>query len=64
MDNSIIDLIFALKNLNKNLHIFWEISEKNSGLDHMIIQFTIHINDGNLVENPLYSNQFNFDKAN
>jgi hypothetical protein len=30
----------------------------------MIIQFTIHIDDGNLVENPLYNNQYNFDKAN
>ena len=29
----------------------------------MIIQFTIHIDDGNLVENPLYNNQYNFDKA-
>ena len=30
----------------------------------MIIQFTIHIDDGNLVENPLYNNQYNFNKAN
>ncbi len=55
-NTSIINLTFASKNLNNKLHIFWEISEKNSGSDHMIIQFTIHIDDGNLVENPLYNN--------
>ena len=48
--------------MNK-LHIFWKISEQTAGLDHVIIQFTIHIDNGNLVENPLYSNQYNFDKA-
>src|SRR5204862_1717694 len=48
--------------MNK-LHIFWEISEQTAGSDHVIIQFTIHIDNGNLVENPLYSNQYNFDKA-
>ena len=48
--------------MNK-LHIFWEISKQTAGLDHVIIQFTIHIDNGNLVENPLYSNQYNFDKA-
>ena len=36
-NNSIIDLTFASKNLNKNLHIFWEISEQTSGLDYVII---------------------------
>jgi len=41
----------------------WEISEKASGLNHAIIQFLIYINNGNLVENPLYSNQYNFKKA-
>ena len=29
-----------------------------------MIQFTIHIDNGSLVENPLYSNQYNFDKVN
>ena len=29
----------------------------------MIIQFAIYINNKNLVENPLYNNQYNFDKA-
>ena len=41
----------------------WEISEKASGLDHAIIQFSVHIDNGNLVENPLYSNQYNFKKV-
>ena len=62
-ENSIIDLTFASKNLMNKLHIFWEISEQTAGSDHVIIQFTIHINNGNLVENLLYSNQYNFDKA-
>ena len=62
-DNSIINLIFASKNLVNKLHIFWEISEQATGSDHIIIQFTIHIDNGNLVENPLYSNQYNFEKA-
>src|SRR5213075_2788390 len=48
--------------MNK-LYIFWEISKQTAGSDHVIIQFTIHINNGNLVENPLYSNQYNFNKA-
>src|SRR5204863_7546707 len=62
-NNSIIDLAFASKNLINKLHIFWEISEQTTGSDHVIIQFTIHIDNGNLVENSLYSNQYNFDKA-
>ena len=52
---SIINLIFIFKSLNK-LHIFWEISEQDSGSDHIIIQFTIYIDNKNLVENPLYNN--------
>ena len=61
--NSIIDLTFATKNLNK-LPINWEISEDiTSGSDHEIIIFSININSDNLVENPIYNNQFNFEKA-
>ena len=41
----------------------WEISEKASKLNYAIIQFSIYIDNGNLVENPLYSNQYNFEKA-
>ncbi len=29
----------------------------------MIIQFTIYIDNENLIENPLYNNQYNFDKV-
>jgi len=54
-DTSIIDLTFISKSLNK-LHTFWEISEQDSGSDHMIIQFAIYIDNKNLVENPLYNN--------
>ena len=62
-DISVIDLTFAFKNLNNNLHIVWEISEQVSGSDHIIIQFSINIDNENLVENPLYNNQYNFEKA-
>ena len=41
----------------------WETSEQASGSDHVIIQFSVFINNENLVENPLYSNQYNFEKA-
>ena len=63
LNTLIINLTFAFKNLNNKLHIFWEISEKNSGSNYIIIQFTIHIDDENLVENPLYNNQYNFNKV-
>ena len=62
-NTSIIDLTFISKSLNK-LHAFWEISEQDSGSNHMIIQFAIYIDNKNLVENLLYNNQYNFDKAN
>ncbi len=63
LDTSIINLTFISKNLSNKLHSFWEISEQNSGSNHMIIQFTIYIDNENLIENPLYNNQYNFDKA-
>jgi Endonuclease-reverse transcriptase len=62
-DNSIIDLTFVTKNLNELL-INWEISnELKTGSDHEIILFSINIDNGNLVENPLYNSQYNFKKA-
>jgi len=63
-DTSIIDLTFATRNLNNSLKISWEIDkQKVSGSDHEIILFSVNIDNGNLVENPLYSNQFNLEKA-
>ena len=56
LNTLIIDLTFTTKNLNNKLNLIWEISEKASGLDHAIIQFSVYIDNGNLVENPLYSN--------
>ena len=56
LNNSIINLTFASKNLTNKLHIFWEVNEQTSGSNHVIIQFTIHINNENLVENLLYNN--------
>ena len=45
------------------MSISQEISEdKITGSDHEIILFSINI-DENLVENPLYNNQYNFKKA-
>jgi hypothetical protein len=44
--------------------INWEIDEdKVSGSDHEIILFSINIDSGNLIENPIYNNQYNFEKA-
>jgi hypothetical protein len=63
-DNSIIDLTFTTKELLNNLSINWEIDEdKVSGSDHEIILFSVNIDSDNLVENPVYSNQYNFEKA-
>ena len=62
-NNSIIDLTFATKKLN-NMLINWEINEdKVTGSDHETILFSINIDSGNLVENPVYNNQYNFEKA-
>jgi len=39
------------------MSINWEINEdKVSGSDYEIILFSINIDDGNLVENPIYNN--------
>src|SRR6266536_4589279 len=44
--------------------INWEIDEeKVSGSDHEIILFSINIDNGNLIENPIYNSQYNFEKA-
>ena len=55
-NTSVINLTLATKNLNNKLNLMWEISKKASGLNYAIIQFSVHIDNGNLVENPLYSN--------
>src|SRR2546430_12433085 len=42
----------------------WEIDEdKVSGSDHELILFSINIDNGNLIENPIYNSQYNFEKA-
>src|SRR5438034_761170 len=62
-NNSIIDLTFAIKELN-NMLINWEISEdKVTDSDHETILFSVNIDSDNLVENPVYNNQYNFEKA-
>jgi len=44
--------------------INWEIDEdKVSDSDHEIILFSINIDSDNLTENPVYNNQYNFEKA-
>ena len=45
------------------MSISWKISEdKITDSDYEVILFSINI-DGNLVGNPLYNNQYNFEKA-
>jgi hypothetical protein len=42
----------------------WEINEdKISDSDHEIILFSINIDSDNLIENSIYNNQYNFEKA-
>ena len=44
--------------------INWEINEdKITDSDHEIILFSINIDSDNLVENSIYNNQYNFEKA-
>src|SRR5436190_2232547 len=44
--------------------INWEINEdKVTGSDHETILFSINIDSDNLIENPVYNNQYNFEKA-
>ena len=44
--------------------INWKINEdKVTDSDHETILFSINIDSGNLVENPVYNNQYNFEKA-
>lgn len=63
-ENSVIDLSFVTKNINNNLLIDWQISDEiTTGSDHEVILFSINLNVENLVENPLYNSQYNFDKA-
>jgi len=62
-NNSIIDLTFVTKELN-NMFINWEINEdKVTDSDHEIILFSINIDSDNLIENPVYNSQYNFEKA-
>src|SRR5438034_403159 len=59
----LLDLTFVTKELN-NMFINWEINEdKVTDSDHEIILFSINIDSGNLVENPVYNSQYNFEKA-
>jgi len=44
--------------------INWEINEdKVTGSDHETILFSINIDSDNLIENSVYNNQYNFEKA-
>src|SRR5436190_144156 len=47
------------------MHIILDEIEKDkvSGSDHELILFSINIDNGNLVENPIYNSQYNFEKA-
>ena len=63
ISQSVIDLSFATKQLNK-LITDWHIDEDNaSGSDHEVIIFYIRTNSIELVNNPLCSEHFNMKKA-
>jgi hypothetical protein len=63
LNTSVIYLTFVTKDLNQML-IEWEISEQIvTSSDHEVIQFSINIDNGNLIENSLHNSQYNFDKA-
>ena len=46
------------------MSINWEINEdKVTDSDHETILFSINIDSDNLIENSIYNNQYNFEKA-
>ena len=61
--NSVINLAFATQNLYQQISD-WYIDESNtSGSDHEIIKFYIRTKKTKLVDNPLYSDFLNLNKA-
>jgi ribonuclease HI len=60
---SIIDLTFISEKMNEKIMNWFIDSEESSGSNHELIQFTIELNQEELIENPLLQNQFNFQKA-
>ena len=60
---SIIDLTFISAELNESLTNWFIDDEEASGSDHEIIRFSVKLGTEELTENPLYANQYNFEKA-
>jgi hypothetical protein len=60
---SVIDLTFISSELNEKSCTWYIDDQETSGSHHAVIQFSFQMDDQELVENPLFSNQFNFEKA-
>lgn len=60
---SVIDLDFISADLNNKYIVQSQIAEEVSGSDHEIIKITIELNEKQLIENPLHSNQYKLDNV-
>ena len=60
---SVLDLTFFTSSLEAKSHHWWIEKSDDSGSDHAQIQFSIELDDQSLLENPVYSNQYNFKKV-
>src|SRR5437773_7574702 len=59
---SVIDLVFSTKNISQYTS-WWKNSEYDIGSQHDMIFFSVARESDVLVENPIYSCQYNFEKA-
>jgi len=59
---SVIDLTFSTKNISQYTS-WWKDSEYDIGSQHDMIFFSVARESDVLVENPIYSCQYNFEKA-
>ena len=60
--NSNIDLVFSISNISQYIS-WWKDEEYTTGSKHDMIFFLISKENDILVENPLYTYQYNFEKA-
>ena len=59
---SVIDLVFSTKNISQYIS-WWKDSKYDIGSSHDMIFFSIARESDVLVENPIYTCQYNFEKA-
>ena len=57
---SVLDLTFFTSSFEEKSYNWWIEKGDDSGSDHAQIQFTIELDEQNLLENPVYANQYNF----